>query len=746
MTDDVSSKRVREEEEGSPVAEEQPPPAKQQRTAGDDSDEPPTQSNQIEVEDQPSSVSEQNEKEKDASQPEASQGAVLSADTETKDEADVAIVVDRTGVVASPVKTAMLDKMNAVDEAVVPSNDSTTIEAAEEQTAAPKKDDEQTPTTKSEEAGKAAQVEVAPTAADPAPTTTATEPSAPEAAIPAVADLPPPEAIAAGETTTTATTTAPAGATTESPPRVNDPNKVIEEKGEISAEIAGRVIGKGGEVIRDLQARSGASIDVDPAPGASHRIVTYRGTRSKVDFAMHLVDMLARGAPDSDLPLGNATREVLMVPASATGKVIGRGGEMVREMQNRSQAKIDFNHAATASQPDKKQVVVTGTVDAVRKAKEMILFLVANPMVEAMQALNLLVNEKLGSGTPWGSGGPYPGLPNQGSNIQPEMLGSYGSSGGFGPEATYMAGPPPAAAPYGGRAPPPDNRFGMAEEIFYAKKQFMGRIIGQKGITINDLQKRSGADIQINQDVAPGQDCEIRLRGTRDGVDMVKQMLREVIEIGPGHPYAGGAPNGGGAGGGGGGGGGFGAPYQQQGGYDYGGQQQPYAYPPQQQQGYPPQQGGYGGPPPSQQYPGYGGHPPQQGGYGGYGGGGGGGGPPQQYGGGGGGRGGGGGGGGRGGGGGGGYPPHAQQPYQAGGYQQGGYQQSQQAPHAAAPQQAYPGGYAQYQRGGGGGYAAPPPASPAAPVWKAAASQDGQTYYYNEATGVTQWEKPPGFP
>jgi far upstream element-binding protein len=726
MTDDVSSKRVREEEEGSPVAEEQPPPAKQQRTAGDDADEPPTQSNQKEVEEQTSSVS-------DACQPEASQvalrgfGAVLSADTETKVEADVAIVVDRSGVVssepaaeeaedASPVKAAMLDTMNAVDEAVVPSNDSTTIEAAEEQTAAPKTDDEQTPTTKSEEAGKAAEGEVAPPAADPAPTTTAIF------AIPAIADLPPPEAIAAGETTTAATTTARAEAT-EARPIVNDPNKVIEEKGEISAEIAGRVIGKGGEVIRDLQARSGASIDVDPAPGASHRIVTYRGTRSKVDFAMHLVDMIARGAPDSDLPLGNATREVLLVPASATGKVIGRGGEMVREMQNRSQAKIDFNHAATASQPDKKQVVVTGTVDAVRKAKEMIMFLVANPMVEAMQALNLLVNEKLGSGTPWGSGGPYPGLPNQGSNIQPEMLGSYGSSGGFGPEATYMAGPPPVAAPYGGRAPPPDNRFGMAEEIFYAKKQYMGRIIGQKGITINDLQKRSGADIQINQDVPPGQDCEIRLRGTRDGVDMVKQMLREVIEIGPGHPYAGGAPNGGGAGGG--GGGGFGAPYQQQGGYDYGGQQQPYAYPPQQQQGYPPQQGGYGGPPPSQQYPGYGGHPPQQGGYGG----GGGGGPPQQYG----------GGGGRGGG----YAPHAQQPYQAGGYQQGGYQQ---APHAAAPQQAYPGGYAQYQRGGGGGYAAPPPASPAAPVWKAAASQDGQTYYYNEATGATQWEKPPGFP
>ena len=82
---------------------------------------------------------------------------------------------------------------------------------------------------------------------------------------------------------------------------------------------------------------------------------------------------------------------------------------------------------------------------------------------------------------------------------------------------------------------------GSEVEIFYAAKTFMGRIIGQKGVTINDLQKRSGCDIQINQDVPHGQDCEISLRGPRQGIEMAKQMLREIIEIGPNHPYAGGA-------------------------------------------------------------------------------------------------------------------------------------------------------------------------------------------------------------
>ena len=522
-----------------------------------------------------------------------------------------------------------------------------------------------------------------------------------------------------------------------------DPEQVVEEKGEISAVIAGRVIGKGGEVIRDLQARSGASIDVDAAPSGNHRIVTYRGARRKVDFAKQLVDMISRGMNDADLPLGDATREVLLIPASATGKVIGRGGEMVREMQTRSQAKIDFDHAATANRPDQKQVVVTGTAAAVSKAKEMIMFLVANPQLEAMQALNLLVNEKLASDQPWGSGPPYPSLPNAGSNMQPEMLGSYGSPGGYGPDAQYATAPPsqsgyarPSEPRFGGG--PPVGGVGVGEETFYAKKQFMGRIIGQKGITINDLQKRSGADIQINQDVAPGQECEIRIRGSRDGIEMVKQMLRQIIEIGPGHPYAGGGGSGpGGPGGapyaGGGGGGAYGgAPYQGGGGgsgYDYGGGGgQSYGYPPQQQSGYgyPPQApGGYGAPPASApSYQGYGGYPGQDyGAAGAYGG------APAPYGGG---------------------PPHGGPPqYGAGSYQQssayppsysqGGGYPAQQA--ANPPQQGYSGGNSYGQSG-------PPsyPPAPAAPsAWKSAASADGQTYYYNETTGATQWEKPPGF-
>jgi far upstream element-binding protein len=280
---------------------------------------------------------------------------------------------------------------------------------------------------------------------------------------------------------------------------------------------------------------------------------------------------------EADLPLGEAKREYLVVPAQSVGKIIGRGGEMIRELQSRSQGKIQVDHSGTSGlNQDEKQVTITGTEQSVTKAKEMVLFLVANPMMDAMQAINMLVEDKVHRGGVWGSGPPYPNMPSQGQNMQPNSGpgggGGGGGGGGYDQQAPHYGGAPAAAPGYGA---PPSNPYGapggayaapapayqqqqqqappaaygqqqfgasggVEMEVFYAAKNFMGRIIGQKGVTINDLQRRSACDIQINQDVPPGQECEISIRGSRQGVDTAKQMLREIIEIGPNHPYAGG--------------------------------------------------------------------------------------------------------------------------------------------------------------------------------------------------------------
>ena len=328
---------------------------------------------------------------------------------------------------------------------------------------------------------------------------------------------------------------------------LTNPAQIVEERGEVSSLYVGRVIGKGGEMIRDLQARSGCRIDVDQnVPPGAPRIITYRGTRKTVDFAKMLVQMLCQEhVNEADLPLGEARREIMAVPGTSVGKIIGRGGEMIRELQSRSHAKIQVDHNSQGSAglpPDQKRLTITGNELSVTKAKEMVNFLVANPMVDAMQGLNMLVEEKLHRGGVWGSGPPYINMPNNGQNMMPHMMNqnpygapvydqsAYGAVGAFPqqPQAApmvpgaYAAAPQPAAMPFAGGA----AAGGTEVEPFYAAKNFMGRIIGQKGVTINDLQRRSGCDIQINQDVAPGQECEITIRGARQVSSVVADLLQ----------------------------------------------------------------------------------------------------------------------------------------------------------------------------------------------------------------------------
>lgn len=418
------------------------------------------------------------------------------------------------------------------------------------------------------------------TTAIPAAATTATESAPAPASVPAVDSAPTPSlavapaaAAAAAEgipptglppgvplpgTPAAPATANPYTATALPPVAAAAEPQMVEEKGEVSSMYVGRVIGKGGEMIRDLQARSGARIDVDQSvPPGQPRIITYRGTRETVDFAKHLVNLLCHEHVDeANLPLGQAKREVIAVPATSVGKIIGRGGEMIRELQSRSHAKIQIDHHGTAMGVDNKSVTITGTEQSVTKAKEMVMFLVANPMMDAMQGLNMLMEDKLHKGGQWGSGPPYLNMPNMGQGMMPHMVGNpYGAPAAaaagydqtaYGAAAGAYGQAPPAygaAAPQQGYGAPP-AAYGAAAggaEMFMVAKTYMGRIIGQKGVTINDLQKRSGCDIQINQDVPHGQDCEISIRGSPQGIQMAKQMLQEIIETGPNHPYAGGA-------------------------------------------------------------------------------------------------------------------------------------------------------------------------------------------------------------
>lgn len=521
----------------------------------------------------------------------------------------------------------------------------------------------------------------------------------------------------------------------------SSPDETITVSDTLSPAYVGRVIGKGGEMIRDLQARAGCRIDVDQSVPPGHpRLVTYRGKRNQVEFGRRLVSMLCtEGGRDAKLPLGEASKREVWVPANVIGKVIGRGGEMIRELQARSQAKIQVDHSVL--QEGQRKISITGGAQAVERAALMVDIVTSNPASDAAAALaqfggggNQGQQQKgtfPSGGQPSGPGAPshrdqhvspgpggaaippggHPGAPFHPvpyDSYAPQFQ-QYGGPGGFpgphqpyqpmGPQypyppaggpplgppgAIYQPTPPLHGGPQGHHGPAMPSMPGEELEYFSCAKMYMGRVIGQRGVTINDLQRRSSTDIQINQDVPPGMDCQISIRGGREGIEAAKAMLREIVDSGPGHPYAGGhgATGTGGL-------------------YPNGLPGGPHGTGPAPQLYY---QQNVGTQPPYHQPPGGVGNAYAP--------------PPQQY-----------------------SPPassmapnaYVHYPYQQ--PQAGQYVVQQQQP----PAQGQPAQPAVVPPPPSGPGAAPPGGS-----WKTATAADGQTYYYNEVTGESKWDKPAG--
>jgi len=227
---------------------------------------------------------------------------------------------------------------------------------------------------------------------------------------------------------------------------------------------------------------------------------------------------------------------------------------MIRELQNRSHAKIQVDHSNTHPDPNIKLITVTGSDSSLIKAEELISCIVEKTSVDAMTALNMFSEERStrGSSLSYGPTSTYtppiatrhpgisPTLSNPSQQYHPGVPVDVSHRGGHAVHPPIYGYTPPNSMPAPSIPVPAQHGLTIVREIFPCSKVCMGRIIGRKGITVNDVQKRSGCDIQINQDVPPGRDCEITILGSRPGIDIAKRILMDIIQMGSNHPYAGG--------------------------------------------------------------------------------------------------------------------------------------------------------------------------------------------------------------
>ncbi|PIO34905.1 hypothetical protein AB205_0153680, partial [Aquarana catesbeiana] len=112
--------------------------------------------------------------------------------------------------------------------------------------------------------------------------------------------------------------------------------------------MVGLIIGRGGEQINKIQQESGCKVQISPdSGGMPDRIVSLTGSPDSVQKAKMMLDEIVargRGGPPSqfhDNSNGqNGSLQEIMIPAGKAGLIIGKGGETIKQLQERAGVKM----------------------------------------------------------------------------------------------------------------------------------------------------------------------------------------------------------------------------------------------------------------------------------------------------------------------------------------------------------------------------------------------------------------------
>ena len=238
----------------------------------------------------------------------------------------------------------------------------------------------------------------------------------------------------------------------------NDDGQVVEVF-MVPHDLVGKLIGRRGETIRNMQQTTGCRIQVDHlSKGAPEREITVTGTTEEK----------VRNAKATILALGEEeTSQMIECPASMVGKVIGRGGETIRALQSAADAKISVNQDFP---PDHaREITISGSAEAVERAVMMV-----QEVINAEPGSAQMVIQRI---------------------CQSQGIGN--------------------------------------TEVVLAPKSIIGRIIGRGGETIKNIQRQSRAALQIDQS---GDPCQITVSGQRSAIEAAKECINAIVN--GGDPFA----------------------------------------------------------------------------------------------------------------------------------------------------------------------------------------------------------------
>ncbi|KAI1139795.1 hypothetical protein F5Y05DRAFT_411977 [Hypoxylon sp. FL0543] len=266
----------------------------------------------------------------------------------------------------------------------------------------------------------------------------------------------------------------------------------------VESSLVGLIIGRQGENLRRVESETSCRVQFlsptgEPGPYRQCKITGPRSRRAEAKAAIQRIihdsgmGALARAGLDKpphtrrETPNPNSLREgedhmKIMVPDRTVGLIIGRGGETIRDLQERSGCHINIV-GEDQSVDGLRPVNLIGPTAATTQAKELILEIVASDS----------------------RNGPDNKAP------RPQRSDHGRDSGHGGPD--------------------------KINDSIYVPSEAVGMIIGKGGETIKEMQHTTGCKINVTASSGPDEvEREIGLVGSRDAINRAKHAIEDKVE------------------------------------------------------------------------------------------------------------------------------------------------------------------------------------------------------------------------
>ncbi|XP_010872771.1 far upstream element-binding protein 2 isoform X1 [Esox lucius] len=363
--------------------------------------------------------------------------------------------------------------------------------------------------------------------------------------------------------------------------------------------MVGLIIGRGGEQINKIQQDSGCKVQIAPdSGGLPERSVSLTGTTESIQKAKILLDEIVsrgRGTPPSSFHEAtngqSGSVQEMMIPAGKAGLVIGKGGETIKQLQERAGVKMILIQDASQGVNMDKPLRIIGEPYKVEQAMELV-----QEILRERDHPNFGERNEYGSRV--GGGGMDVPVPRHSVGVvigrNGEMIKKIQNDAGVriqfkpddgtGPDKiAHIMGPPDRCdhaaqiiqellqsirvREEGGRGGPPGppgmppgsgtrghSRGGQGswgppgggggEMTFSIPAHKCGLVIGRGGENIKAINQQTGAFVEISRQLPPNGDPNFKLfviRGSPQQIDHAKQLIEDKIEgplcpVGPSGP------------------------------------------------------------------------------------------------------------------------------------------------------------------------------------------------------------------